>query len=95
MALKLCVNPAAPIPAPATLAADRRAGAAGIRLGILDNSKSNADHLLQFLADGAGEDVKIGTVVKHRKYSASRPADAAVLDNLAQETDFVLSAMAD
>jgi hypothetical protein len=64
-------------------------------LGLLDNSKSNADHLLRFLAEAAGGSVQISAVVEERKYSASRPLEDAALDKLAQETDFVLSAMAD
>ena len=95
MPLTLCVSPEAPPPAQAIPATSKRAAAAGLRLGLLDNSKSNADHLLRFLAEAAGESVEITALVKERKYSASRPLDAAALDKLAQETDFVLSAMAD
>jgi hypothetical protein len=95
MPLTLCVSPEAPPPAQAIPETTKRAAAAGLRLGLLDNSKSNADHLLRFLAEVAGDSVEITTVVKERKYSASRPLDAAALDKLAQETDFVLSAMAD
>ena len=95
MPLTLCVSPEAPPPAQAIAEATRRAAAAGLRLGLLDNSKSNADHLLRFLAEAAGESVPITTVVRERKYSASQPLGDAALDRLAQETDFVLSAMAD
>lgn len=95
MPLTLCVSPEAPPPAQAIPEPSRRARATGLRLGLLDNSKSNADHLLRFLAEAAGGSVEIATVVQERKYSASRPLDAAALDKLAQETDFVLSAMAD
>ena len=95
MAVTLCVSPEAPPPAQAIGAPTKRAAQAGLRIGLLDNSKSNADHLLRFLADAAGESVQITAVVKERKYSASRPLEDAALDKLAQETDFVLSAMAD
>ena len=95
MAMTLCVSPEAPPPAQSIAEATRRAAPTGLRLGLLDNSKSNADHLLRFLAEAAGESIPIGTVVKERKYSASRPLEDAALDRLAQETDFVLSAMAD
>ena len=95
MPLTLCVSPEAPPPAQAISETTRRTAATGLRLGLLDNSKSNADHLLRFLAEAAGDSVAITAVVKERKYSASRPLDAAALDKLAQETDFVLSAMAD
>ena len=95
MTITLCVSPEAPAPAPEVGKAMSHASAAGLRLGLLDNSKSNADHLLRFLAEAAGEALPISTVVRQRKYSASRPLDDAALDKLARETDFVLSAMAD
>ena len=95
MPLTLCVSPEAPPPAQAIPAASKPARVTGLRLGLLDNSKSNADHLLRFLAEAAGDSVEITALVKERKYSASRPLDDAALDKLAQETDFVLSAMAD
>jgi hypothetical protein len=91
----LCVSPEAPAPAPDVGKATSQAASTGLRLGLLDNSKSNADHLLRFLADAAGESIAISAVVRERKYSASRPLDDAALDKLARETDFVLSAMAD
>ncbi len=95
MTLARCVSPEAPAPAPATIEVNRRAAAAGIRLGVLDNSKSNADHLLQFLLDQAGAALPIAQTVKRRKPAASRPAAADVVEDLAREADFVLSAMAD
>ena len=95
MPLKLCVSPLAPVPAPASAQLDDRTRLAGIRLGILDNSKGNADHLLGFLIDTVKGQLPITAVVKHRKPASSRPADPAVIDALARETDFVISAMAD
>ena len=95
MPLTLCVSPEAPPPAQAIGEAAKRAAGTSLRLGLLDNSKSNADHLLRFLSEAAGESVEISAVVMERKYSASRPLEDAALDKLAQETDFVLSAMAD
>ena len=95
MALKRCVSPEAPVAEAATIAVDRRAGADGIRLGILDNSKANADHLLQFLLDAATSAMPVRHTIKRRKPAASRPAANDVVEDLAREADFVLSAMAD
>ena len=95
MALERCVSPEAPAAAAAPIAAGRHADAGGLRLGILDNSKSNADHLLQFLLDQAGASLPIRQTIKRRKPAASRPAAADVVEDLAREADFVLSAMAD
>jgi hypothetical protein len=95
MTVVRCVSPEAPSAAPATIELVQRTAAAGIRLGVLDNSKSNADHLLQFLLDTAGASLPIAQTVKRRKPAASRPAAADVVEDLAREADFVLSAMAD
>jgi hypothetical protein len=95
MMLKRCVSPEAPVAAPETIALAQRGPATGIRLGVLDNSKSNADHLMQFLLDSAARALPVAQTVKRRKPAASRPAAADVVDDLARETDFVLSAMAD
>jgi len=95
MTLKRCVSPEAPVASADPIALQKKSAAAGIRLGILDNSKANADHLLQFLADAAGQALPIEHTVKRRKPAASRPAAAEVVEDLAREADFVLSAMAD
>jgi hypothetical protein len=95
MTLKRCVSPEAPVAAVAAVALGKRVEGSGIRLGILDNSKANADHLLQFLLDAAGGSLPISGTVKRRKPAASRPAAADVVEDLAREADFVLSAMAD
>ena len=95
MTLKRCVTPEAPVALPSLVDLHKRSAAAGLRLGILDNSKSNADHLLKFLLDLARETLPIEHVVKRRKPASSRPADSAVVDDLVRGADFVLSAMAD
>jgi len=95
MTLKHCVSPEAPVAAASSIELQKRGAATGIRLGILDNSKSNADHLLQFLLDAAKGALPVEHSIKRRKPAASRPAEQAVVDDLVREADFVLSAMAD
>jgi len=95
MALKHCVSPEAPVTAASTVEVSKRGVGNGIRIGILDNSKSNADHLLQFLLDAAQGELTVEHTIKRRKPAASRPAEAAVVEDLVREADFVLSAMAD
>lgn len=89
------VIPEAPAPAAASAARQRKLKADGIRLGILDNSKGNADHLLNFIVAGVREQVKVASVVSLRKPSPSVPAEKAVLDELAEKADCVISAMGD
>ncbi len=95
MTVKLCVSPEAPVPVATAIEVGSRAPVTGIRLGILDNSKGNADHLLGFLVDAVRSHLPVTAVVKRRKPASSRPADPGVIDDLARETDFVISAMAD
>ncbi len=84
-------------PPPAVVAAGKQRGfqAGGIRLGLLDNSKGNADHLLSFIVAGVKAQLKVASVVTLRKPSPSIPADKAVLDELSEKADCVISAMAD
>ena len=91
----LLVVPEAPMPEAAVTAGQRKAGKSGLRFGILDNSKGNADHLLRFIAEGVKAALPVASVVMTRKGSVSLPAPGSVLDQLAAEADFVVTAMAD
>ena len=88
------VVPDAPVEETAQLKPSRKLSG-GIRLGVLDNSKANADHLLQLIIDGVKKEYKVDSVVIKRKPASSRPATAEMLDELAKEADLVISAMAD
>ncbi len=89
------VVPDAPIEEVAQLKSNRTLGSGGIRLGILDNSKANADHLLNLIVEGVKKEYQVDSVVIKRKPTSSRPATDQVLDELAKEADLVISAMAD
>ena len=95
MARVKLVVPEAPVPAPAAAARQRKAASGGLRLGVLDNSKGNADHLLNFIVEGVKAVLPVASVVMTRKGSVSLPAPGEVLDRLTREADFVVSAMAD
>ena len=89
------IVPEAPVREAEATSTRRRSSAAGVRLGTLDNSKSNADHLLAMLVAGVQGEMKIDSVVSLRKPTPSLPAEQDVLDRLADEADVVISAMAD
>ncbi|MES2562244.1 MAG: hypothetical protein V4637_05890 [Pseudomonadota bacterium] len=92
----LLVVPEAPAPGGQAVVEERALRAGGIRLGVLDNSKGNADHLLKFIVDSVkASGVAVSSVVSLRKSSVSLPAPAEILDQLVRETDIVVSAMAD
>lgn len=89
------VVPEAPSPQAVAMTRDRVVAKGGIRLGVLDNSKGNADHLLRFIVEGVKALLPVASVVSLRKDSVSLPAPDAILDRLAAESDFVITAMAD
>ena len=89
------VVPDAPIEDVAQLKSDRTLSDKVIRLGVLDNSKGNADHLLNMIIEGVKKDFKVDSVVMTRKPFSSKPATDLILDQLAKEADLVVSAMAD
>jgi hypothetical protein len=96
----LYVSPEGPEPErkpadPAAKSPARTAAAGGLRIGILDNNKANADHLLKFLVDGLRQRVPVASVVMERKFTASSGAAGDVLERLWKDADLVLSAMAD
>lgn len=95
MTKTLLVVPEAPLQQAAAATTQRAIGGRGLRVGILDNSKSNADHLLKLLVAGLQTQTSVASVVALRKPTPSLPAEAAVLDRLAAEADVVISAMAD
>jgi hypothetical protein len=66
-----------------------------LRIGFLDNSKANADHLLRMLAERVRGACAVENIVALRKSSVAIPASAQVLEQLTSECDLVFSAMAD
>lgn len=89
------VVPDAPAEEVARVKATRTLSDQGIRLGVLDNSKGNADHLLNFIVEGVKKEFKVNSVVVKRKPASSAGATNEILDTLAKEADLVVSAMAD
>jgi len=89
------VSPEAPPHQFAGAGAVRKIRPGPIRLGTLDNTKGNADHLLRFVVEGVKQVLPVASVVELRKNNPSTPAPGVVLDRLTAEADFVISAMAD
>jgi hypothetical protein len=91
----LLVVPEAAVASATAVVGQRALNAGGLRLGVLDNSKGNADHLLRFIAEAIRSALPVASLVSLRKGSVSLPAPADMLARLAAEADFVVSAMAD
>ncbi len=75
--------------------APRLPSLAGTRLGIIDDSKKNADVLLEELVDLLRTRYEISDVKWHRKPSASKPADPAAIRELVESCDSVIVAVGD
>ena len=75
--------------------AARVAALDGLRLGILDNTKWNANRLLRKIAARLGDDHPFAAVNYYRKESFSKYADAALLATIAADNDIVLTAIGD
>jgi hypothetical protein len=75
--------------------APRAATLEGLRLGILDNTKWNANRLLRKTADRLGEQHRFTEVHYYKKESFSKNADPALLAQIVAENDIVLTAIGD
>jgi hypothetical protein len=68
---------------------------AGLRLGVLDNTKWNANRLLRKTVVRLGDRVAFAAVHYYRKESFSKHADPALIAAIAAENDIVLTAIGD
>jgi hypothetical protein len=67
----------------------------GLRLGILDNTKWNANRLLRKTAALLETEQEIGAVSYYKKESFSKVADPALIAEIAANNDIVLTAIGD
>jgi hypothetical protein len=67
----------------------------GLRLGVLDNTKWNANRLLRKTVALLGEQATLAAVNYYRKESFSKDADPALIEAIAASNDIVLTAIGD
>ena len=67
----------------------------GLRLGVLDNTKWNANRLLRKTVAKLGEEFSLAEVNYYRKESFSKEADPALLKTIAANNNIVLTAIGD
>lgn len=67
----------------------------GLRLGILDNTKWNANKLLRALRDKLQAEHPLAAVTYYRKESFSRFADPALIARIRAENDIAVTAIGD
>jgi hypothetical protein len=67
----------------------------GLRLGVLDNTKWNANRLLRKTVALLGQQATLAAVNYYRKESFSKDADRALIETIAANNDIVLTAIGD
>jgi hypothetical protein len=75
--------------------APRAIALAGLRLGVLDNTKWNANRLLRKIVAQLGEETAFAAVNYYRKESFSKDAEPALVAAIAADNDIVLTAIGD
>jgi hypothetical protein len=88
-------DPRGRVDAERIMPAPRVTALAGLRLGILDNTKWNANRLLRKTAARLGEGHRFAAVNYYRKESFSKAADPGLLAAIANANDIVLTAIGD
>ena len=83
--VNLAINPCAP----------RKTRLDGLRLGVLDNSKWNANKLLRGASAALSANIKFASVSYYVKQSFSKDAAPELIEQIAQENDIVLTAIGD
>jgi hypothetical protein len=75
--------------------APRKASLDGLRLGVLDNAKWNANKLLRGASAALGEDISFAAVNYYVKQSFSKDAAPELIAQIARDNDVVLTAIGD
>jgi hypothetical protein len=88
-------DPRGTVGAEARVIAPRRKSVEGLRLGVLDNTKWNANKLLRALRDELQAQHKLKPAGYYRKESFSRFAEPKLLDAIRSESDVVVTAIGD
>jgi hypothetical protein len=88
-------DPRGAVAAEVVAPAPRLADLGGLRLGVLDNTKWNANRLLRKTVAPFRERVSLAAVNYYRKESFSKDAEPELLARIAAENDFVLTAIGD
>lgn len=67
----------------------------GLRLGVLDNSKWNANKLLRGAIEALGKEIDFASVNYYVKHSFSKDAAPELIEKIIAENDIVLTAIGD
>ena len=67
----------------------------GVRLGLLSNSKINADNVLLAIGELLAERYKLKSIVHEVKANFSLPAPNEVVDKIVEQADVVIAGVGD
>ena len=73
----------------------RTGGLDGLRLGVLDNTKWNANRLLRQTVGRLRKETSFAAVNYYRKESFSKDANPALIETIAAGSDIALTAIGD
>ena len=76
-------------------AAPRLANLDGLKIGLFSNGKVNADKLLRYTAEVFEHEAGCDIVIDSGKRNASRIAEPQVLERIANDVDFLITAVGD
>ena len=88
-------DPRGTIDAPTLSLAKRPAGLRGLRVGVLDNTKWNGWKLEERIAKQLAGKLQLGAIQRYQKESFSRDAAPQLLEQIARESDLVLTGIGD
>src|SRR5690606_32255787 len=67
----------------------------GLRVGLVSNTKLNADRVLLAIGDLLAERYQITSIVHEQKANFSLPAPDPIVDKIARESDIVIAGVGD
>ena len=76
-------------------AAPRLTSLDGLSIGLFSNGKVNADRLLRYTAEVFEREAGCKIVIDSGKRNASRIADPQLLERIANDVDFLITAVGD
>ena len=87
------IDPTAGSSKTAVARASRPMDLRGKVVGLLDNTKEQADIILEAVAETLSERYGVAKVVMRRKQFYSKPATAELMDEMANEVDVAVAAL--
>ena len=85
----------APTPVPAGTMAARPRSLAGLRIGLLANTKPFSAELISLVAERLRRDYEVASVTEYAKKTFSIVASGSLLDDIAERSDAVVTAIGD